>query len=155
VNKRIWIAVIAVAAMLGLGLFGVLASHSVSIEQMDRTGAQNNFQEALASVPSPTPLVRRDATGRFVRRASIDPTGSRPTQLHVLAFYAEGQRLARADVPLWLFKVKGPAVAYALRGTGFDLDTLGLTARDLEQAGAGVVLDETRASGDRLLAWTN
>ena len=41
------------------------------------------------------------------------------------------------------------------RGTGFDLERLGLTAADLERAGAGVVIDEIGNNGDRLLAWTD
>ncbi len=34
-------------------------------------------------------------------------------------------------------------------------DALNLTATDLENAGASVVLDETRSNGDRLLVWTD
>jgi hypothetical protein len=133
----------------------VLAWHSVGIEQMELTAAQNNFQEALASVPSPTPLVRRDSAGRVLRRPpTTAPSGPRATQLHVLAYHANGHRLVRADVPLWFFKLKGPVVTYALRGTGFDLETLGLTASDLEQQGSAIVLDETQPGGSRVLAWT-
>jgi hypothetical protein len=56
--------------------------------------------------------------------------------------------------PLWFFKVKGPAVEYARRDTGFDLAALGLTAGDPERAGRGLILDGARNNGDRLLAWT-
>lgn len=58
-------------------------------------------------------------------------------------------------MPLWFFKVKGPALRYAVRDTSLDLDALNLTATDLENAGASVVLDETRSNGDRLLVWTD
>jgi hypothetical protein len=44
----------------------------------------------------------------------------------------------------------GPA---ALRGSGFDLDRLGLTPGDLARQGRGIILDETFAGGDRLLVW--
>jgi hypothetical protein len=50
--------------------------------------------------------------------------------------------------------MKGPAAQIALRGTDFDPATLGLTAAELERAGAVVVLDEARDNGDRILAWT-
>jgi hypothetical protein len=105
-------------------------------------------------VPSTPPLVQRDASGVFVRRPSVKSTGAVPTELHVLAYHVDGQRLVRADVPMWFFKVKGPALRYAVRDTGLDFDALNLTATDLENAGAGVVLDETRLNGDRLLVWT-
>jgi hypothetical protein len=72
----------------------------------------------------------------------------------VLAYRASEERLVEADVPLLFLRVKGPAVAFALRGTNFDLESLGLTAADLVDAGPGIVLDETRGNGDRVLAWT-
>jgi len=153
-QRRIVVALVASAA-LGVGIFGLLTWRFVAIDRMGSVGAENNFEQALASVPSPIPLISRDGTGHFVRRRSPEAGGPPPTQLHVLAYHADGQRLVNGDVPLWFFKVKGPAVAYALRGTGFDLGALSLTAADLERAGAGVVLDETRPTGDRILAWTN
>jgi len=146
---------LAVAALGGVAVFAGLAWRAVSVVQTDANGSQNSFQEALASVPSQQPLVQRDAQGHFVRNLDGGPVGPPATQLHVLAYYADGQRLVRADVPLLFLKVKGPAIGYALRGTGFDLETLGLTAGELESAGSRVVLDEMRTMGDRLLVWTN
>ena len=58
------------------------------------------------------------------------------------------------DVPLWFVGVKGPAMQFALRGTSIDFQSLGVTAAELQRAGAAVVLDETRSNGDRILAWT-
>jgi hypothetical protein len=78
----------------------------------------------------------------------------RPTQLRVLAYRAPQQRLVHADVPFWFLKVKGPAVRYALRDTGLDLDRLDVSLADLERYGVCLILDETRANGDRLLVWT-
>jgi hypothetical protein len=146
---------LGLAALLGILVFGLLVWRSVRVVRMDPTASENNFEEALGSLPSRIALVHRDARGRLVRPPPVDPVGARPTQVHILAYYVDGQRLVRTDLPLWFFKVKGPAAAYALRGTGFDLEMLGLTAGDLEQAGARVVLDERRATGDRLLAWTD
>jgi hypothetical protein len=143
-----------VAALLGVSLVSLLTWRSVAVERMDATAAQHNFEEARDRVPFRAPLVRRDAQGGFVRETEVAPAGAPPTHLHVLAYYVDAHRLVRADVPLWFFKVKGPALAYGLRGTGFDLETLGLTAGDLERAGARIVLDEMRSSGDRVLVWT-
>jgi hypothetical protein len=99
-------------------------------------------------------LVQRDASGHFARRNPPRRSEPTPTQLRVVAYRASAERLATADVPLWFLRVKGPAVQFAFRGTGFDLESLGLTADDLAQSGIGVVLDETRENGDRVLAWT-
>jgi hypothetical protein len=142
------------AVAVGFTVFGVLAWRSVTVQRVDVTEAPSRFNEVLAELPATPALVTRDASGRFVRRPSSGTTGLRPDQLHVLMYRDDEQRLIRADVPLWFFKVKGPAVQYALRGTGFDLEALNLTASDLEQFGVGVVLNETRTNGDRMLAWT-
>jgi hypothetical protein len=90
-----------------------------------------------------------------MQRPSVEAPGPAPTELHALAYHVDGQRLVRADVPLWFFKVKGPALRYALRDTSLDLDAMNVTATDLENSGAGVVLDETRSTGNRLLVWTD
>lgn len=153
-RARVGVVVFVAAAVLGVAVFGVLAWRSVIVVQVDASVALNNFEDAKGRVPSTPPLVQRDASGNFVRHASEPATNSAATQLHALAYYVEGQRLVRADVPLWFLKVKGPAVRYALRDTGFDLDALNLTATDLERAGARIILDETWSSGDRLLVWT-
>ena len=60
----------------------------------------------------------------------------------------------RADVPFWFLKTKGAALQDPLHGTGLDLERLGVTPADLERYGVCLVLDETRANGDRLLVWT-
>lgn len=146
-------ALLLAVALFGVAVFGVLAWRGVSVLPMDASGALHNFEAVRARVPG-APLVQRDASGRFVRRPSAKTNGPTPTQLHALAYYVDGQRLVQAHVPMWFFKVKGPALRYAMRDTGLDLDALNVTATDLEDAGAGLVLDETRSNGDRLLVWT-
>jgi hypothetical protein len=49
--------------------------------------------------------------------------------------------------------LKGPALQYATRGTGVDLDRLGITPADIKRHGPGPILDETRSNGDRVLVW--
>jgi hypothetical protein len=145
---------VAVLGALGVVAFGAMVWRSTSIESAEAADAERQFAEARASLPPAAPLVTRDGEGRLVRRATTETAPDRATILHVLAYHARQQRLLRADVPLWFAKVKGPAVQYALRDTRFDLETLHLTARDLENFGAGIVFDDADASGDRLLAWT-
>jgi hypothetical protein len=100
-------------------------------------------------------MIHVDAAGR-VRRRDRPSTreAAHPTRLRALAHRAPERRLVRADVPFWFFKIKGPAAQYALRGTGLDMDRLGVTPADLERCGVCLVLDETRTNGDRLLVWT-
>ena len=71
----------------------------------------------------------------------------------LLAFRASDNRLLRSDIPFWFFRLKGSAAQFALRGSGFDMKRLGITPGDIARQGAGIILDETSANGDRLLVW--
>jgi hypothetical protein len=153
-SNSAWIVALVSAAVLGLTIFTALAWRSVSVERADATDAVRRFEDVRRDFRSTQPLVRRDQNRGLVRNAPATARGAAPVQLRVLVYRASEERLIQADVPLWFFRVKGPAVDYALRGTGFDLASLGLTAGDLEHAGAGLVVDEARTNGDRLLAWT-
>ena len=149
-----WTWVVATALVIGLVVFGAVAWRAVTTEHADPVEAQNRFAAALAASSSKTPLIKRDSSGHWARPEGTLSRGSQPTHFQILAYRASEARMIKAEVPLWFLKIKGPAVNYALDGTGFHLATLGLTAGDLERAGAGVVIDETRTNGDRVLAWT-
>jgi hypothetical protein len=153
-NTRV-LSWIALAALLGIGVFAFLAWRSISVEQAQPADALRRFSDVRHRLASTEPMLRIDAAGAITRReAPAETEATHLTWLRVLAYRVPEQRLVRADVPFWYLKVKGPAVQYALRGTGLDLERLGVTPADLERYGACVVLDETRANGDRLLVWT-
>jgi hypothetical protein len=151
---RMAVALVIAGASVGVSMFGVLAWRAVTIRPADDSEAGKRFEAVRSSLLRTIPLVQRDSSGHFVRRERIADQGNAPKVLRVLAYRASEERLVGADVPLWFFRVKGPAVQLALRRTTFDLESLGLTAADLERASAGLVLDESRDNGDRVLAWT-
>jgi hypothetical protein len=133
--------------------FALMAWQAVSVQHVDPNQGLNEFEAVRARIKG-VPLVRRDESGRFERR--ITTAGDAPAStLHVLAYRVSGRQLVRADVPLWFLRVKGPAVQYALRGTDFNLAALNITAGELQAAGPGIVIDEARSNGDRVLAWTD
>jgi hypothetical protein len=145
---------LVVAAVLGVGVFVYLASNTVTVERADDSEAMRQFQAARAAFGATPPMLEVDATGRVVRHASPpseDVHGLR--QLRVLVFQAQQRRLIRSDVPFWFVTIKGPALQFALRGTGVDLEGLGVTAADIRRHGPGPILDETRSNGDRILVW--
>jgi hypothetical protein len=145
---------LGIAALAGIGIFGVLAWHSITVEQAQPDDALRRFMEVRRRLAWTEPMLQVDA-GRVTRREASNETGTtRPTRLRVLAYRVPQQRLVHADVPFWFLKVKGPAAQYALRGTGLDLERLGVSPADLERYGVCLILDETRRNGDRLLVWT-
>ena len=143
------------AAAFGLGVFAFLAWRSVTVEQATPNEALQRFTEVRKGLAVVEPMLRVDGAGQITRRDQPSAReAAHPTRLRALAYRAPEQRLVRADVPFWFLRIKGPAAQYALRGTGLDLDHLGVTPADLERCGVCLVLDETRTNGDRLLVWT-
>lgn len=148
------LAILLIGGLAGVAVFAVLVWRAVTVEDAARTEAERRIAVVRAGLPSKAPLVELDADGRVVRTTSSREGAARPvTRLKALAWRATAQRLVSADTPFWFFKLKGPAARYALAGTGFDLDQLGLTPADIERFGPGVIVDHTSRDGDRLFVW--
>jgi hypothetical protein len=146
---------IAVAVLAGVGAAAFLGWRSITVEEAAPDEAWSRYAEIRGRLAWSEPILRLNKSGVASRRSPpADLALAPPTRLRALAYRAAEQRLVRADVPFWLLKVKGPAVQYSLRGTGVDLERLGVTPSDLQRYGASVVLDESRENGDRLLVWT-
>ncbi len=149
------LTVLACAAVGGIVVFGVMASRAITVERADSAAALSRVEAVRATFGRQPALLVRDADGRLARNVNAPaPRAGTLHHLHVLAYRAASARLVDVDIPFWFFKLKAPAAQYLVRDTGFDLQTLGVTAADLEQQGPGLVLDELAAAGDRLLIWT-
>ncbi len=151
--SRILIFVIE-AAMLGLVVFGILASMVTTIEEVKQDAVRERFEAVIDSLDSGPPRLTRDGSGGFTNTAP-PTTGpvARPSKLGVLFFRAGDDRLVRSDIPFWFFRLKGSAARFALKNSGFDMDRLGITPKDIARQGPGVILDEIFSNGDRLLVW--
>ena len=148
------LTVVLCAAMVGLSIFGALAWRAVTIRRADASGALRRFTAIRARLPTTSPwctaTFRADWFG-----ATRDRVKARVR--HACEYSPIVSR--RNASWRWTFRcgssgVKGPAMQFALRGTSIEFQSLGVTAADLQRAGAAVVLDETRSNGDRILAWT-
>ncbi|MDQ3168821.1 MAG: hypothetical protein M3Q55_01640 [Acidobacteriota bacterium] len=149
------VVVLAVCAVVAIGVFGFLASRAVTVEEAPAPDALRRFESIRMALGGREPLIGLDEAGNVIRRASPPLTTPRPvTRLGVIAYQSAEQRLVTADVPMWFFRMKGPPTQFLVRGTGLDLERLQITARDLERFDPSVVIDHARANGDRLLVWT-
>lgn len=152
--RRVLLVGVAAAA-IGFGVFGVMTYRAVSMEHVPPAEAVRRFAAIRATLPPGAPLVALDETGTVLRREEPRPGAPGPIRrLVAVAYHADTHRLLSTEVPFWFFRIKGPAARYALRGTGFDLDRLGLTPDDLERHGPSVVIDRASPNGGRLLVWT-
>ena len=149
------VILLILGAVIGFSIFGVMVTRAVKTEEAAETEALARFTEARAAFGTAEPMLDLDATGGLVaRRQEPDSTGKAISRLRVLAYQTNRQRLIEAEVPFWFVKLKGPALQFAVRGTGFDLKSLEVTPGDLERHGPGLILDESAPNGDRLLVWT-
>lgn len=142
-------------ALIGFGIFGVLAWRAVNVEDAEAPEALRRFTAVRTALGGRAPLLTLDDSGNVVRRAT-PPTHQPPplSRLAVLAYQAGDERLVSADVPFWFFRMKSQPTQFLVRGTGLDLERLEITAADLAKYGPAVVIDHARANGDRLLVWT-
>ncbi len=147
---------ITVAALVGFSIFGRLVYQAVDMEEVTQSEALTRFKAARERFVNQAPMLEADASGR-VAPAKSPPdgrAGSREVRrLEVLAYHVADERLVMAHVPFWFFTLKRPAVQFAVRGTGLDLDELQLTAENLSRHGPGLILDRTLPNGDRILVW--
>jgi hypothetical protein len=148
------LTLILIAAALGLAAFAYLASNAVTVERAGESDAAQRFRAARAAFGSAIPMLDIDPSGRVVRRSSPPREGAGQLErFRILVYQVQQRRLVHADVPFWFVVLKGPALQYAVRDTGVDLDRLGVTAADLRRHGPGPILDQTRPNGDRVLVW--
>ena len=151
------LAIVAASALGGLLIFAVMVYRAVDVEEATAAQALSEFERARAPLVGQVPLVVVAADGSVqANDEKVEPvaTPDPVTTFRVLAFRSSGGQLARATVPFWFFRLKRPAAQLALRGTGLDLDRLGLTSERLARRGPGLVLDQASPNGDRLLVWT-
>jgi hypothetical protein len=145
-----------VAGLLGFSIFGGLVYRAVSVEVASASEALTRFTAVRKRFADQVPMLRVDAAGGITRSAS-PPAAAWAVpgvkRLEVLGYRAAEERLVMAHVPFWFLSLKGPALQFAVRDTGLDMERLGLTAEDLAQHGPGLVLDQASPNGDRLLVW--
>jgi hypothetical protein len=153
-SLRVFVVVLA-CGLAGIVAFVVLASRAVTVQHASRAEAERRIGSIRAGFPSKAPLVDIDDNGRVVRTTSSSEGTARPVaRLKAVAWRDADQRLVSADTPFWFFRLKGPAARYALEGTGFDLDRLGLTPADIERFGPGIIVDHVGRDGSLLFVWT-
>jgi hypothetical protein len=150
-----WLAAgLVVAAAGGLLFSGWAFTRWVDLTRVEPESASSAFEAARAPWQGRPALITIGPDGTVARQAPERAAHDRARTLRVLLYQPAEQRLVRAEVPMWFLRMKGPGARYALRGTGLDLEALGLTPADLADHGPGLVLDHVAPSGEPLLVWT-
>jgi hypothetical protein len=94
--------------------------------------------------------------GRSTARQNPPPTDApRATlaTLHVLAWDAREERLARFDIPFWLLRLKDSPIRFGTYASGLDELKISLTPEEIERYGPGIIVDISRDGRDRAVLW--
>lgn len=145
---------LVLAAIVAVGVFGYRTWKAATVVAADRAHAWRQFALVIEDLPTRPPVLTVDPFGNILPpQPPPILLPAQPTRLNVLAYLADQRLLVRTSVPLWLVRVKGPVVKFALQKTRFDLGRLGLDPGLLADYGPGIVIDETRSEGSRTLLW--
>lgn len=144
-------------AALSVGLFFWFADSVTTVEHPAPDDVNLRYRSVLLQFHDPTPMLRMDPAGRVIHNTpkSRPMFPVVPTDLIVVAWRGPEVGLVEVRMPIWFLRVKGPAVRYLLRDTGFEPDDWALALDDMQDWGAGVVLDHYDRAGNRLLVWTD
>ena len=170
-NKRtkgcLWIALgtaialgmVAAALVAGAG-FWVYQEFAPAAEFLPPADAGRQLDLIRARFPGQQPLIDvTDEDGRSQAHVSGDATPRRAPgsihAIHVAAFDPRARKLVRFSIPFWLVRLS-PGGQVTI-GDDVLKDVKGqtrLTVRDIEAFGPGLLIDETRPDGHRVLVWT-
>jgi hypothetical protein len=150
----IGICVLGLVVIAGAGIYFV--SHHISVRSTSSPQALRSLDATRARFNA-TPLIEIDPFDhpREIRDTADLPTSSlTPTDLYVLAWNPDEEKLARVSVPLWVLRLGRHRIEILKSSRGFNLESLNLDIAELERIGPALVLDYRNPSGERVLIWT-
>jgi hypothetical protein len=142
-----------------VGISAVVVSVSwfrdhLRIEAASGSGADAAFEEVRQRFATRAPLLEMHGTGEARRNAPArDAPRTSLSTLHVLAWDAEEEKLARIDIPFWFLRLKETPIRFGTYASGLDALNISLTAAEIERYGPGVIVDISREGRDRALLW--
>lgn len=147
--------VVAVIAGVGFWAYQTFAPDSVFVDQAK---ADQQFDEIRVRFKNQTPLI---VTGEDGRDARLQTEGRDATftgqlqALHVVAYDRRAGKLVRFSMPFWLMRL-APDGKVSIGEGALDgiMGAEKLTVKDLEALGPGLLVDERKPDGDRVLVWT-
>ncbi len=153
------IVMVAVAAVVGVGYllhqqFGMHATFE------DPDAGRRELDQVRAQFGAQQPRLHFSKAGdeAQIRLDQPDTPSTTPlTSLHVAAFDPSKHKLVRLTIPFWVvrylpegkIRVDGDEVL-----TRVNTPSGRLTAKDLEALGPGLLIDDVRPGGERVIVWT-
>jgi hypothetical protein len=147
--------VVAIVAGAGYWAYQSFAPDATFLEP-DKAEAE--LAAIRARFPNQKPLIDADDDGHGaeLRTEGRSATFTGELQgLHIAAYDQRAKKLVRFSVPFWMLRMAPDGKVSV--GDGMLEDVRGaekLTVKDLEALGPGLIIDEQKPGGDRVLVWT-
>lgn len=147
---------VVVAVVAGAG-YWAYQSFAPSADFVNTTKADQQLDEIRARFKDATPLITADPDGHGgqLRTEGRAPFTGQLESLHFAAYDSTAGKLVRFTVPFWLIRMGtegqitlGHGALDGVRGAEK------LTVKDLEALGPGLLIDDRKPDGDRVLVWT-
>ena len=152
-----FIAVCLLSLFLIAGVGVYFVSHHIVMQKTTSSDAMRAFDLARATFKAQQPLLEIDPLEhpRETRSTADLPTSAvTPTNLYILAWNPEEDRLARVTLPFWLMRLGHRKMNFLDSDQGFNFSRLNLDVVELERIGPALVLDFRPPSGEQVLIWT-
>ena len=143
---------------VGIGVVIAIAAwfqQNLHVQNSTPSEAQTAFQEVRQRFRERAPLLEFRNGRPAYAAGRPDASGPRKEleSLNVLGWDPDDKRLSRITVPFWLLRLKSRPISFSAYATGLDDEGVSLRPEDIERYGAGVILDTTTPSGERVLLW--
>jgi hypothetical protein len=145
-------------AVVGGGAYWLSQQFSAQSTAVPQADAAQQLDALRAKFKDQQPLIVVDEAGHDAR---IRTEGRQPTftgelqALHIAAYDPDEGKLVRFSMPFWLIRL-APDGKITI-GDDALRDVKGaerLTVKELEALGPGLLIDQTRPDGSRVLVWT-
>jgi len=158
--RRRWVliafGVVILIVFIGIGaIIAVTAwfQQNLQVDTRSAGDAEREFATVRQEFEGRAPLLEmRDGRPEFTAEHDKPAVATRLETLHVLAWDADKERLARFSLPFWLIRMKSEPFRVSAYASGFD-DRIAVRAEDIEKYGPGIILDVKPPSGNHVLLW--
>ena len=149
------VGMVVVALVAGAG-FWAYQNFAPSTEFVEPAKADQQLEQIRARFKGQAPLIAVDPDGHgaHVRAEGRPVFTGQLTSLHVAAYDPRAGKLVRFSVPFWLMRLGKDGQWSIGDGALGGVRAEKLNVKDLEALGPGLLIDESKPNGDRVLVWT-
>ncbi len=154
---QVLIGIAIVAVFLGIGAIIAITSwvsQNVNVSTSSVRNAESEFEQVRQLFKGQPPILElKDGVARYVEARTVLPAAQQLQTLHVLAWDADDEKLARFSIPFWVVRMKSDPIRFSSYASGFDGNGVSLRPQDIEKYGPGIIMEASGRDGERVLFW--